>query len=685
MSEEKKKKIGTLIKSFNGKRKTASGSVYDCIILWYRDENGKKRTLFYDRPKVPYYIIKDKNSKEAKYSPLYISEDKLEKYEVYSDMLYRDIAINTNCTHFYDKILATKGPTAYEMKNLFRHPLVYDADMDIQDRKISEFYDEYEPDPKYKLHKCYFDIEVDTAPDGITPDKNGRYGYIGFPNEEEAPCPINIITLIDDKDMMIYSFVVRNPKNTSLIEFEQNVNIHKEDVLQKIRTQDKTNMVGSDVRFFNAEEDAIAAFFKKLHEIDPDYLAAWNECFDAITMMKRLEYLYRKKPELKAQGISGHEAMLNVVCDTKYSHFATNNGDVFVPLKARYIANRDIPITKRIDSFDILDGINWVDSEYYYAISHASGGKKDSYKLNDIAYEELKKEKLPFFKGQNVKNLPWLSFPQFYEYNVRDVLLLLLIEDRTLDFNTLQSLSEITKTRKEKVYTKSISLSNFVNFYARMEHYHMNCNKNQKYYSRSKNSDGTSFNYVEHYGDTYANDCLKINEVLEFDQTYKDSFKKRDRHGAIVSDPLLNEHVGVEIVPGKLSMHLFRNVCDQDLSALYPSIYRAFNLDSSTFIGKFYLVDNMLKQRLKDKYDYTGLFKLSEKDDDNSDIDDDDILDDDNLDNESTTAETNDLGPTIVDSLLSQNWERIGEKYFMLPSIEETYDYFDKYLEQRKN
>lgn len=681
-----KKKIGTLIKSFNGKRKTATGAVYDCVILWYRDAEGKKRTLFYDRPKVPYYIIKDKNSPEAQYSPLYIHEDKLEKYEVYSDMLYRDIAIKTNCIHYYDKVLATKGPTAYEMKNLFRHPLVYDADMDIQDRKIAEFYEEYDPDPKYKLHKCYFDIEVDLAPNGITPDKNGQYGYIGFPDEEEAPCPINIITLIDEKDLKIYSFVVRNAKNTSLIEFEQNVEMYKADVLQKIREQDQTPIVSSDVRFFNGEEDAIAAFFNKLHEIDPDYLSAWNECFDAVTMMKRLEYLYRRKPELKAQGISGHDAMLNVVCDVKYSHFATNSGDIFVPLKARYIANKDIPITKRIDSFDILDGINWVDSEYYYAISHASGGKKDSYKLNDIAYEELKKEKLPFFKGQTIKNLPWLNFPQFYEYNVRDVLLLLLIEHKTLDFNTLQSLSEITKTRKEKVYTKSVSLTNFINGYARMENYHMNCNKNQKYYSRSKNSDGSIIDYVEHYGDTYSNDCLKVTEVLEYDQLYKDAFKKRDRMGALVSDPTMNEHVGVEIVPGKFSMHLFRNVCDQDLSALYPSIYRAFNLDASTLLGKFYLLDDMLKQRLKDKYGYDGLFKLSEKDDDNSDLeDDDDDNEDGNKNSVVNAAETNDLGPTIVDSLLSQNWERIGEKYFMLPSIEETYEYFDNYIANRKN
>ena len=527
----KTKKVGTLIKSFNGKRKLDNGVSYDCIILWYRDEEGKKRTLFYDRPVVPYYIIKDKNSPEAAYSPLYVHEDNLEKHEIYSDMLYRDIAIQTNCLPYYDKLLANKGNNCYEMKNLFRHPWVYDADMDLQDRKIADFYEDFEPDKNYKLHKCYFDIEVDLAPDGITPDKNGNYGYIGFPDEEEAPCPINIVTLIDGKASKIHSFIVRNPKNVSLQEFEEHVEEYKNDVWNKIQTDDKTPIVDFIVQFYNKEENAIEAFFQKLHEVDPDYLQAWNECFDAITMMRRLEYLYRRNPDIKSKGISAHNAMLQTVCDIKYSHFATNDGDIYVPLKARYVANRDIPITKRIDFFDILDGINWIDSEYYYAISHAGGGKKDSYKLNDIAYEELKKEKLPFFKGQTIKNLPWLKFSQFFEYNVRDVLLLLLIENKTLDVDTLQRLSEITKTRKEKVYTKSVSLSNFVNSYARMENYHMNCNKNQKYYSAIKTNDGQKLNYVEHFGDTFANDCLDVKEVIEPTEKYKEAFKKRDRMG----------------------------------------------------------------------------------------------------------------------------------------------------------
>ena len=119
--------------------------------------------------------------------------------------------------------------------------------------------------------------------------------------------------------------------------------------------------------------------------------------------------------------------MLNTVCDVKYSHYSSGESNIFIPAKAHYTANELIPIGKRIDFFDVLDGINWVDSEYYYALNHSAGGKKDSYKLDSIAYEELRKEKLPFYEGQTIKNLAWLNYTQYYEYNVRDVLLLLLL------------------------------------------------------------------------------------------------------------------------------------------------------------------------------------------------------------------------------------------------------------------
>ena len=678
MEEKKEKKIGTIIKTFQGKRTSASGSEYDVIIIWYRDENGVKRTICYDRPEVSYYLIKDKNSKEALHPPLYISKDLVEKHTTYSDLLYRDIAVNTGSLQYYDQVLASKGQNAYVMKNLFKHNYVYDADMDLNDRYIAKFHEEFKPDINYKLHKGYFDIEVDLMSEGWKKDSKGNVGYMGFPAEDEAPCPINIITLIDGKSKIIYSYVVRNPLNDLLIDFEKNVERHRLDLIEEIKREDGVDITNSVVHFYNAEEEAIEAFFNKVHELDFDIMSAWNIRYDLVTIMNRLTKLYGRKLKRGDGGdLSARDMMENTVCDLKYSVQQTPKGQIFIPPKVWYKSDKKAKIGDRIDSFLVLDGIVWVDQMLYYAVAHSAGGKKMSYALNSIAYDELGKEKLPMLPGQTIKNLPWKNFVQFYRYNVRDVNLLFLLEEKLLDFDTLQRLSEITNTRKEKVYSSSVSMPNFVNRFAIESDHVMNCNQNASYDSKFKR-DGSWNNH--NFDDLFREIYQGTRDIVENNPEYVELFNKKDKFGALVSDPNLNQHVGVEIIKNSRSMFLYRLVCDQDLSSLYPSIIRAFNLDASTMIGKFFLRDDSIKKRLKEKYDYYGCFKLSEKDDSAaSEEDDEELLEE----SEKNAGETNDLGPTIVDSLISQNWSRIGEKYFMLPSLEETFERLDNYIKER--
>ena len=677
---EKSKKIGTIIKVYHAKRDAANNTdkKYDTVILWYRDENGVKRVKYYDRPLVNYYILKDKESPEATHPPLYIEESKLEKITVPSDELFRDIAIRTNCLTYYDKIIQSKGYESEFLKNLHRHPWVYNSDTDLSDYIIKQFYKEYEPDPNYKLHKCYFDIEVDLAPNGLKPNKYGKIGYEGFPEEDEAPCPINIITLIDGKTNDLYTFIARNNLNKSLQDLESHIEEHTEQLINMIKERDNIDIGNKVVNFYNSEEECIEAYFDKLHEIDPDYLLAWNSVFDIKTCCNRLIQLYKGKHELKMRGISAKDAMINTVSDMKYRTFTTASGEsILLQPKLFYYADKKKELGKRIDYFTNLDGINYVDQMLYYANLHSAGGKKDSYALDAIGAEEVNRQKLDY-KGYTIKTLPWLNAPMFYHYNVLDVVLLKIIEDKLLDFDTIQKLADVTNTRKEKVVSKSISIANFINLYAEKEHYVMNSNKNMVYRGFPKiNKDGS----IQPQEPDYFKEFLPDDSIPEPTDVYKELFDKKDKYGALVANPLLNEHVGMEIGDSELSMHLFRNTCDLDLSALYPSLIRALNLDASTLVGKFYLYDPMLKQRLKDKFGMEGLFDLSTKDDDSSEVEDEE----DEEGNVSKSAgETEDLGPTIVDTLLSQNWEMVGAKYFKLPTISEVYADLQKIIEDKK-
>ena len=149
------------------KRQINADTEYDSIMIWYRDEKGIKRTRFIDRAEVPFYVIKDKESKEAITPPMFIPREKVEKVTTYSDMLYREIALRTGAMAYYDRVITSVRSSVSNLKSLLKHNYIYDADMDVTDRYIKNFMDEFEPDINYKLHKVYMDIEVDLRPNRI--------------------------------------------------------------------------------------------------------------------------------------------------------------------------------------------------------------------------------------------------------------------------------------------------------------------------------------------------------------------------------------------------------------------------------------------------------------------------------------------------------------------------------------
>lgn len=292
---------------------------------------------------------------------MFIENDKVEKITTFSDMLYRDIALRTDSLAFYDNCIGRKNKT--NLKNLLKHNLIYNADMDISDRYIKLFYENFDPDINYKLHKCYMDIEVDLMPNGFN-DK----GYIGFPNEDISPVPINIITLIDSKMMNIYVFVVKNKMNNELIKVENKVNEINQRLIKEFGEDDAAFFNLIETNFYNSEEEAIIAFFNKVHEIDPDICAGWNIGFDILTLMNRLQKCLEKKVELKEKGIRAYDAMLDIVCDKKYLVQKNKNGeDIYITPKAYYKQNKDKPFVDRMDEFTVLDGIMWYDQMLLYA------------------------------------------------------------------------------------------------------------------------------------------------------------------------------------------------------------------------------------------------------------------------------------------------------------------------------
>lgn len=222
-----------------------------------------------------------------------------------------------------------------------------------------------------------------------------------------------------------------------------------------------------------------------------------------------------------------------------------------------YTDSRSSDIADKGDSFTTSSYTNWVDQMILYANMRKTSGKKESYSLDSVSNDELGKSKLEFNEDETIRNLPWKDFKKFFKYNVKDVFLLYLIEQKVGDIDILNMLAMLTRTRIDKATRKTISLRNLAHDFHRQNNLVLSNNRNLTYGGESKGSE---------------------------------SFR-----GAYVSNPLLNAAVGL-LINGKRSKFVFRNVIDVDLSSLYPSIIIAFNIDKSTQIGKVVMFDPKTKE-----------------------------------------------------------------------------------------
>jgi DNA polymerase elongation subunit (family B) len=172
---------------------------------------------------------------------------------------------------------------------------------------------------------------------------------------------------------------------------------------------------------------------------------------------------------------------------------------------------------------------------------------KESYTLDFTVEEELKDHKDPLPKGTTMKNFLYKDFKKFLLYNIHDVFLLKRLEEKNKDLALLWTLQTVTRTRVGKVMVKTTSLKNLQRVFYRSQGYTIGNNLNAS------------------YGGNGAE---------------RESFE-----GGFVADPNLLDSVGFEIFEGKKSNKIFENVIDQDLSAMYPSIIVALNIEKPTQLG----------------------------------------------------------------------------------------------------
>jgi DNA polymerase elongation subunit (family B) len=486
----------------------------DVLIMIFRDEDtGEKfaKTIF--DPDFTYYVSEDDFQLETPVSRVPISE--VRPVTCKSAQVVKSVAYETEQEDVFWDFIKNKKFSAAGSVQL--DPNVHGSDVDIEDYYIGKHYEE-NPVANSNLFftKSFFDIEVDSSM------------IRGFPNADEAQCPINAISYFYDQTMTAYEFLLYNENNKSLVEFYEDkarFKAFKKRIVQKYKDEFDIN-IKLKVKFFDSEIEMIKAFFDLVHRHKPDFCSAWNLTqFDMQYFVTRIIVLGEDPDE--------------IICDPELDYMYTN---------LKIDTQHQDPAEKN-SYFQSVDYTVWYDQLILYAILRKQMGKKDSYKLDDIAFEEVGARKVHFANpNTTMKTSCYDDFEEFTEYSIHDSILLFLIERKNKDFDMIWTIAAKTETRINKAMTKTTCLKNLARRFYLSQGYIMSNNHNTSYGGINEHS--------------------------------SKSFR-----GAFVADPNLNSHLGMKI-NGMLSMFIFKYVIDFDLTSLYPSIIMAFNIDASTQIGR---------------------------------------------------------------------------------------------------
>lgn len=245
----------------------------DSLYLVYKNKDtGEKKYKRIDEPKMTIHVLREEYEKDyyQSFVPLDWCEPVKVTYSKREEQMAKMLAnMGVDMEHPVDgslisadewwKTITAKNSGFYRRtKQVHQTNVFYSSDLDIEDYYRGVFADQYGSDIT-GLTKGFYDIEVDTV----------AVGYNGFPNEEEAPAPINAVTYVDDESNVVYTYLLRNDNNPLIQEVEDNL----DDFIEELKDSFKDyGDYEYKIKFYTREIDLIKAFFNTVNKIQPDFM-----------------------------------------------------------------------------------------------------------------------------------------------------------------------------------------------------------------------------------------------------------------------------------------------------------------------------------------------------------------------------------------------------------------------------
>lgn len=494
---------------------------HDYASVVFKDvHTGRKWIQTIEDPQYMMYIVKPQYrdyTHYPSYMPLERCDQKIIKFK---NMINEIVKVGGKKLADYKEWCNKNNKTA--KKNLHHYPYVLATDYPYPNYFRCEWmlhYHDY--DMQYSLTKVFADIEVD----GIDAP--------GFPTADI--CPINAVAVVDAETKTVHSFLLRNPENPLIEQFEKGI----PNFIDKChKTFDESyGELNYEIHMYDTEIDMITEVFRLFNTLARDFILFWNMAFDIPYFIDRIKAL-------------GHDPM-KIMCDPE-----------FIQDELYYRKDhRHHDFKTKNDVFTCTSKSVYLDQMSQYIKIRKARSELKTVRLNAIAKAELNDEKLDYSDEANIKTLPYENYELFVLYNIKDTLLQYGIEMKTHDIDNVFQRSLINATQYESAFSQTILL------------------KNRAYLSYYKQGFIIGNNNNIDYG----------NRGFDNDNAEKDVDDDEEGFaGALVGDPMLNEKVGVEIL-GRPSKFIFSRVIDYDFSSMYPNITITHNIGTVPMIGKIKL------------------------------------------------------------------------------------------------
>jgi hypothetical protein len=507
-------------------------------ILYRNNKTGEKRIEEIHNPDYEFYETND--DIVVDHNLFFIEKEKVHPVKVpYKDLLKKIAEDTQNEEFFYNNI---KNQNRRANEQLHTIQTIFCSDMNIEDHYRWRFGRLYSNNT-FTIKKAYFDIEADTI-------------HMAGDFPELGECPINAITYIDVASNEVHTFLLRNPDNPQIQEFEDSVN---PELFNKLKNF-VINHVGGEkyarkhkiidfeykMYFYDEEIQLIQDFFSLVNFNKPDFLLAWNMSFDIPYIIERIKVL-------------GYDPAL-IMCPR----------DVEIKIAKYYIdeINRNVA-AQRGDFFTISGYTVYLDQLVHFASRRKGQAAFDNNKLDYIGQVIANVRKLDYGNiTHKIAELPYKNYLIFVFYNIMDTIVQHCIENKVGDIDYIFNKCVMNNTRYHKGHRQTVYLTNR----------------------------GIKEFYDE--GFIMGNNNNRNNE------------KPPKFPGALVGDPRNNNDYSKVKINGK-AINVAHNLDDYDYKSLYPSTMREFNIAPNAQIGRI-LIDQQVHNGENpfkyDKYSRGGQF-----------------------------------------------------------------------------